>query len=169
MPWIAIKVPESPIDARRENTEYRVQTLTMRRNDRSQRWPTVDGPRNGQKGQGAHVRTPVTSSRAVSRSRGFLSRSWCRFIAIWGIERGLARPPGGDSHDLGSSTNRMRIRKAAGRAQWPQQPPTRDRHGYRAWGNLIGGHPGCPSVLAAILRVLPTLGHSERADVRGNQ
>ena len=78
MPWIAIKVPELPIDARRENTEYRGQTLKMRRNDPLQRWPTLDGPRNGRnrpERAGGRVRTPVTGSRAGSQSRG-------AFIAI---------------------------------------------------------------------------------------
>lgn len=67
------------------------------------------------KGRGSASEQPSPAATLYHDPGELLSRSWCHFIAIWGLERGLARPPGADSHDLGSST----ARPSGGRASRP--------------------------------------------------
>lgn len=98
VPWMAIKVPELAIDARREKNACRVQTAKTRRNGPWLRWPTADGERNrgnrDGRAWGAAPEQPSPAAMFYHDPGELLSRSWCHFIAIWGRKRGLARPSG---------------------------------------------------------------------------
>ena len=55
-------------------------------------------------GRGATCGRPSRAATPYHDPGELLSRSWCRFIAILGVERGLAPPLGTDCHDLGPAT-----------------------------------------------------------------